>query len=184
MATNQTTNYQLNQWESTDAVQRVDFNADNAKVDAALETLSDQIVQKANQSTLNTVISAVNQKADASVVTALSSTVAGHTSQLAQKGNCQMVVTSYTGSGDYGEDSKNSLTFDVTPWLILITDQTNGTIMTAAHGQPRSWARASGAVWNMFTWSGNKVSWYSTSDESQMNLKGVVYQVIMLSKTD
>ena len=95
-----------------------------------------------------------------------------------------MVVTSYTGSGDYGEDSKNSLTFDVTPWLILITDQTNGTIMTAAHGQPRSWARASGAVWNMFTWSGNKVSWYSTSDESQMNLKGVVYQVIMLSKTD
>lgn len=36
MATNQTTNYQLNQWQPTDAVQRVDFNADNAKVDAAL----------------------------------------------------------------------------------------------------------------------------------------------------
>ena len=36
MATNQTTNYQLNQWEPTDAVQRVDFNADNAKIDAAL----------------------------------------------------------------------------------------------------------------------------------------------------
>ena len=35
MATNQTTNYQLNQWEPTDAVQRVDFNADNAKLDAA-----------------------------------------------------------------------------------------------------------------------------------------------------
>ena len=30
MATNYTTNYQLNQWEPTDAVQRVDFNTDNA----------------------------------------------------------------------------------------------------------------------------------------------------------
>ena len=50
MATNQTTNYQLNQWEPTDAVQRVDFNADNAKLDAALKSLSDQVVQKANQS--------------------------------------------------------------------------------------------------------------------------------------
>ena len=36
MAANQTTNYQLNQWEATDQVLRTDFNADNAKVDAAL----------------------------------------------------------------------------------------------------------------------------------------------------
>ena len=36
MATNQTTNYQLNQWQPTDPVQRTDFNADNAKIDAAL----------------------------------------------------------------------------------------------------------------------------------------------------
>ena len=36
MATNQTTNYQLNQWEPTDQVLRTDFNADNAKIDAAL----------------------------------------------------------------------------------------------------------------------------------------------------
>ena len=38
MATNQTTNYQLNQWEPTDQVLRTDFNADNAKLDAALKT--------------------------------------------------------------------------------------------------------------------------------------------------
>ena len=80
MATNYTTNYQLNQWEPTDAVQRVEFNQDNAKVDAALKSLSDQVVQKANQSALNTVISAVNQKADAATVSSLSQTVAGHRS--------------------------------------------------------------------------------------------------------
>ena len=36
MATNYTTNYELNQWRSTDQVLRTDFNADNAKIDAAL----------------------------------------------------------------------------------------------------------------------------------------------------
>ena len=83
MATNQTTNYQLNQWESADAVQRVEFNQDNAKVDAALKALSDQVVQKANQSAVNTLITAVNQKADASTVSDLSQTVAAKADQSA-----------------------------------------------------------------------------------------------------
>ena len=36
MASNHTANYKLNQWEATDNVQRVDFNADNAAIEAAL----------------------------------------------------------------------------------------------------------------------------------------------------
>ena len=36
MASNQTANFGLNQWEATDKVLREDFNADNAKIDAAL----------------------------------------------------------------------------------------------------------------------------------------------------
>lgn len=36
MASNQTSNYGLSQWEATDQVQRTEFNADNAKIDAAL----------------------------------------------------------------------------------------------------------------------------------------------------
>ena len=83
MATNQTTNYQLNQWEPADAVQRVEFNQDNAKMDAALKSLSDQVIQKADQSALNTVISAVNQKADASTANALSQAVASKADQSA-----------------------------------------------------------------------------------------------------
>ena len=70
MATNYTTNYDLCQWEPTDAVQRVEFNADNAKIDAALKSLSDQVVQKANQSALNTLVTAVNQKANQTDLTA------------------------------------------------------------------------------------------------------------------
>jgi len=36
---NQTTNFGLNQWNSTDRIQMEDFNADNAKIDAALKSL-------------------------------------------------------------------------------------------------------------------------------------------------
>ena len=127
MATNYTTNYQLNQWEPTDAVQRVDFNADNAKIDAALKSLSDQVVQKANQSALNTLISSVNQKADASTVSSLSSLLNSEISQrqaadsslqtaLALKGNCQIYYGTYTGDGQ----NSRTLTFPGKPLLVVI----------------------------------------------------------------
>ena len=38
-----TTNYQLSQWESTDRIMMSDFNADNAKIDAALKTQAEAI---------------------------------------------------------------------------------------------------------------------------------------------
>ena len=38
---NQTPNYQLNQWEAADQVLRADFNADNAKIDAAIHAVAD-----------------------------------------------------------------------------------------------------------------------------------------------
>ena len=41
MPSNQTPNYQLNQWERSDKVQMEDFNADNAKIDAALKAEAD-----------------------------------------------------------------------------------------------------------------------------------------------
>ena len=41
-----TTNYQLNQWAKPDRVMMDDFNADNAKIDAALKANADAIVQK------------------------------------------------------------------------------------------------------------------------------------------
>ena len=46
MATNQTANYNLNQWLSTDQVLRTDFNADNAKLDAALQGLQQSIASE------------------------------------------------------------------------------------------------------------------------------------------
>ena len=41
MPSNQTANYALNQWSRTDQVRMEDFNADNAKIDAALKAEAD-----------------------------------------------------------------------------------------------------------------------------------------------
>jgi len=43
MPSSYTPNYNLNQWEADDRVQRTDFNADNAKIDAALSGFSDRL---------------------------------------------------------------------------------------------------------------------------------------------
>ena len=43
MASGQTANYQLNQWEAEDKVLRTEFNEDNTKIDSVLQTLTSQM---------------------------------------------------------------------------------------------------------------------------------------------
>ena len=57
MATYHTANYDLCQWEPTDQVQRTDFNADNAKIDAALSALESGKVSTAS---LNSAVSRIS----------------------------------------------------------------------------------------------------------------------------
>ena len=94
MATNHTTNYELNQWLSTDQVLRTDFNADNVKLDTALNSLSGEVEQKADQSALNAVAASVQAKADQTALDTLNSTV-----QQLTAGLTKIVVGSYTGNG-------------------------------------------------------------------------------------
>ena len=166
MASNYTTNYQLNQWEPTDAVQRVEFNQDNAKLDTALKSLSDQVVQKADQSALNTLISAVNQKADASTVSGLSQTVAGHTGQLAQLGNCGIYTDSYTGNNLSGSENKCSLTFPAQPILVWVVKSDTREFMVLYRGISKA-----------VSWGTNSVSWYCSNKGAQMNEAGGTYRV-------
>jgi len=63
MPSNFTPNYNLNQWEADDRVLRTDFNADNAKLDAALKAV-DKRADALNSG-----------KADKSALTALQNTV-------------------------------------------------------------------------------------------------------------
>ena len=94
MASNQTSNYGLNQWEATDQVLRTEFNADNAKIDAALKGLADQN-------------------------TALEGMVAAAT---AATGNCNMELITYTGTGTYG-NSNNATKIQFQSIFIIVGDK-------------------------------------------------------------
>ena len=65
MSTHHTTNYDLNQWEASDKVLRAEFNADNAKIDAALKANADAIAAEAAAREAG-----VSGKADQSALTA------------------------------------------------------------------------------------------------------------------
>ena len=47
MSSSHTPNYQLSQWEAEDKVLRTDFNADNAKIDAAIKAVDEKAGGKA-----------------------------------------------------------------------------------------------------------------------------------------
>mgnify|MGYP005790867051 CR=1 FL=1 len=184
MATNQTTNYQLNQWEPTDAVQRVEFNQDNAKVDAALKALSDQVVQKANQSALNTVISAVNQKADASTLSSLSQTVAELSGQVAACGNCKIEFFTYTGTGTSGSGNPTRITFSRPPLFFLLLGGTSLDSAWAAGSKSMPYLYVIYTQNNMtfeVNWNKNRVSFYSSQADWQFNESKTKYYVFALS---
>ena len=115
MSTNHTTNYDLNQWEGTDKVLRTEFNADNAKIDAALKTNADAIAAETAART-----AALGQKADQSALSSLAQTVSGHTAALTQLGNCQLYHTTYVGTGTADFTAPSSLTFPHKPYVLFV----------------------------------------------------------------
>ena len=191
MASNYTEHYDLCQWEATDAVQRVEFNADNAKVDAALKALSDQVVQKANQSAVNTVISAVNQKADAATVNSLSSLLNSEIAQrqegdgalqsaLTLKGNCEIYYGTYIGDGK----SSRTLTFERRPLLVLI--QGGNLICRAIQGNQYMMCRTNGQGGTTCPaiWTENSLKFNGASDDYAPNSQGGTYYMVTLMAAD
>ena len=81
MASNHTANYNLNQWEATDKVLRTEFNEDNSKIDAALNSLAGQVAGKAAQSAVTALTQSVSGKADQSALNSLTQTVNGKANQ-------------------------------------------------------------------------------------------------------
>ena len=168
MASNYTEHYRLNEWEAEDAVRRVDFNADNAKIDAAIKVVDQR----------------VDGKADASVVDGLSQTVAGHAGTLsshsgaiARLGNCQVYNGSYTGDGG----AAKSLSFPGYPVFVLIQDAGYGSqfLLRGAERPVGDYNHMSMSA----TWTPRGVSWtYPNADSSgaPFNRSGAVYTVLAL----
>ena len=108
MSTHHTTNYDLNQWEGTDKVLRAEFNADNAKIDAALKANADAIAAEA----------AARAAGDGDLETAM----AALETALAGKADAgavpQFVTGSYTGTGEAGVTKHYSLGYR--PKMVLL----------------------------------------------------------------
>ena len=169
MATNQTANYDLNQWLSTDQVLRTDFNADNAKLDAAL-------AGKAEAETVSALQTAVAAKAEQTAVDALSAQVAALP---------RIAAGTYVGTGT--SDSSGPCRLDFTdslgrpPQLVVVRPQAGmGDGLVLLQGMTESMDALSGNYGsgsnNTVSWSGASVSWYTEFAASQFNAEGETYR--------
>ena len=159
-----TENYQLNQWDAADPFRREDFNADNAKLDAALAALQQT----------------AESKADAEDVAALA---AGLGSGGA---NARIAFGTYTGDGTCGSTAPTSLSVDFIPILVLVEDETASKTKASATFM-RSMTTGYNGLGSLvyLTWGDTGLSWYydtSTvvSAAAQMNAAGEVYHYTVL----
>ena len=151
MASNQTSNYGLNQWEATDQVLRTEFNADNAKIDAALKGLADKDAE-------------------------LEGTLAGQAAEIVKRGNCSIEHLTYVGNGGYGSGSPTRITFSKLPVLFLITGNNhfafgsqfiNNLLIDLGDTHPNGEG----------SWSGTRYSFTQINAKSQLNTKDETYHV-------
>lgn len=97
----------------------------------------------------------------------------------------QIAIGSYTGTGQYGAGSPNSLTFDFVPKLVIVSNRNDiyygGCAWFA--GMPKAFSHNSGTTAYMvnLTWSGKTISWHATDgDAQQLNTQGVRYDYIAI----
>ena len=127
MASNYTEHYDLCQWEATDQVQRTDFNADNAKVDAALAEHAAALEE--------------NAEAISAEASTRASAVASITAELEKRGNCKIYATSYAGTGT----TSHSHTFPSQPLAVLIAGPSFQ--LTAIAGCSYAFSMEGGNTW-------------------------------------
>lgn len=92
-------------------------------------------------------------------------------------------VGSYVGTGTYGKDNPNTLTFGFVPKIIWIAP-ISYTDISATIRRDTDKGIAIYVATNIYTlttsWSGNAVTWYSNQALYQLNASGVAYSYIAL----
>lgn len=183
MPSNRTKNYNLSQWEKSDKVLMDDFNKDNEKIDAAIKAVDVRVDGKADRSALDALSRTVDGKADVSSHTSLSQTVANLTASLNKKGNCHVVLQTYTGTGDFGRDNPTMRTFPAKPLVAIFFDAETGSRIVAFYGATGGRNTEQYAVGVVS--SGNSIGiWHSSAAGTQMNAKGKTYYALALIAAD
>ncbi len=114
--------------------------------------------------------------------------VAALQTALASCGNCKIVYGTYTGTGKYGRENPNKLTFDGNSLFVIIKGSI-GSAPTLGIQAMRGWYTAytgsadSSTVCHL-TWGEHSLSWYnSQSSSDQFNTSDSVYPYIALFAT-
>jgi len=175
MASNYTSNYSLCQWAASDKVLRTEFNADNAKIDAAIKAVDSRVDGKASTSALNSLKSTVDglktSKADKSAVTSLSSTVTSQGTGLAKR-NCFIHLDHYTGD----HENVRTFTFPAKPWFVFFFRPDLATVAIRGQSQGYTFGRYASDCKATFQWSGNSVT--VTNAVSTMNFEGQAHTIV------
>ena len=107
---------------------------------------------------------------------------------VAAAGNCKIVTGTYTGTGEYGEEHPNTLTFEQPPKCVIVA---GNFIMIAIPGADYAlvFSAALGSMssesHNSFLtirtiWNGNTLQWYSKSSEHAQCNSELPYSYIAL----
>ena len=158
MPNSQTPNYKLNQWAKSDRIQMEDFNADNAKLDAALKSEADARC---------TADSAIN-------------------TQLAKKGNCWLWTYFYTGDGTYGRSNPKTFTLPSKPVVVMVFALDYTSCMLLPYGCQRGTTVGQAVDHTCeLTWTSNSVSLVSIQGaHHQMNAENNSYMLAVLIAAD
>ena len=169
MASSYTQNYKLCQWEAEDKVLRTEFNADNAKIDAAIAAVDRRV---------DTLSSTVGGKASQSALNSLSQTVSRHGEAISKLGNCLFYATSYVGTGTQDESNPPSLTFPHRPMVVFIS--CGHRRLTLVQGSSSYVGSDGNGAAVTAAWSGKSVSWTSRYSYAWMNDGQQTYSVVAL----
>ena len=151
---NQTSNYQLNQWDPEDRILRTDFNEDNAKLDAALADIDEQF-------------------ADQNI------RIATNTSDLKRRGNCRIYARTRNGDGS----TFYTVPFSGRPEITFIRGQDRFIITVWGVNKGLAF-KVGGSVSTVdleFV-NDNAIIYRSTDPEALCNVKDVVYNIVGLIK--
>ncbi len=188
MPSNQTANYSLSQWVKSDQVRMEDFNADNAKLDAALKAAEQR--SAGLDAKINTTAAAAEQRsagldakinATAAAAEQRSAAVAAAAEKRsaaldAAKGNCTIEFFSYVGQGRSGMNNPTTITFRKPP-LFFIAFGTYSIGVGSKHSSNVIVTASDNVFPDQGSWRGNTISFYNSDPRWQLDTAGETFYV-------
>jgi len=161
MASNYTSNYSLCQWQASDKVLRTEFNADNAKIDAAIQAVDRRLTAVAGT------------KADKSALNTLQTSVSSQGEALALR-NCAVYFKSFTGDGK----SDLTFTFPARPAVVIFFRNNRSSIIVPRGRAAGYLIGGESQLPDIFSWSGNSITVQYAN--AQFNIQGQPYSVFAI----